>query len=190
MCSLILIINIRNCFYINDKGIYIQYIVTSIVSLPAVYYIYNYCNLFFRIKNSILVDFTYIFGAIVIVSTYFFIDLWGVFMGLEIITLAISINVTLVNSTYQKAQEQFRKDSFIFGMIGLVIVILGFVFNWVFGLSDNVSFSNRLIAWILKYSYYLQFTVYALASVCVHINYRYIMSKIGYANIIEDIDGE
>lgn len=180
-------INIFSIWNVESDNIHYQYIWNSVSSMPAIYYIYNYCIRFFKMKNSAVVKLTYMAGAVIIVLTYLIKNCWGIFMGAEVIILAISIYFALEKQTYQDAKKLFLKDFFVFLTLGVIIVGLGAIFCIIF--SSNNVFSSRLGECMLKYSYYIEFACYAILSVYAHVNYKYIMGRIGYANIVADIDG-
>lgn len=180
----VLAINIYRYFCRTDIETHIQYIANTLICAPATYYIYNYCARFLKIRRSIQSAITYICGAIVVALSYFYLNAWGIFMGAEIVVLAISIVLSICPVTYQQAKAKFRQDAIVFAFIGLTIIGLGLI-N--FNLFTNSVFINTSNAWAqaLKYSYYIEFICYAGLSVFAHIRYEYIIGKIGHANMVK-----
>lgn len=174
------LINLLN--FNESSEIHYQLIANSVASLPAIYYIYNYCERFFLITNNIMAKFTYSGGSIVIILSYIFLDAWGIFMGFEIILLAISIFISFNKKTYGVANKAFRKDTMIFLFIGLAVTALGVIFYNVFSV---IGLHNSQLVWIsiLGYSNYALFFIYAFLSTLNHIKYSYIIGRIGLSNI-------
>ncbi|MCM1234579.1 MAG: ATP-binding protein [Ruminococcus flavefaciens] len=174
-----------NVIQINEPvEVHWQLFFNSLISLPSIYYIYNYCKRFFLISNNIMATFTYVAGAIGIVASYFFIDLWGMLFGVEIIILAISIGVAYHNKKSRTINRIFFKDFCVFGAIGVVISLLGIIFFFLF--SPSYSYEQTSIPLIFcKYSYYCLFLIYSLLSVINHIKYSYIIGRIGLSNIVK-----
>ena len=187
MCVLMFLINLYYLKQNVDISIYYQLLWNSIVSMPAIYYIYNYCNLFFKIQNDIWVKLTCIYGNIVIVLSYVCINFWGILMGSEIIMLSLCIFFSLTRHTFQLAKKKFLKDCGVFSAIGVVVVLLGIIFALIFRNNDMfIEYDYRAI--LLKYSYYVEFAIYAILAILGHDNYNYMIGRIGFANIIEPIE--
>ncbi len=178
ICIMSLGVTIVNLMNINcSVERHIQYAVNSIICMPSIYYIYNYCVRFIKMKNSMYMWVTCVVGVAVIVLSYLFINAWGICLGIEIITLSICIYKILYKSTAQPAKGKFLHDSIVFGCIGIMIVILGIIFLNIF--SEQNTEMPGIWYMILKYSYYVQFFIYAVLSIVAHINYSYIIGRIG-----------
>lgn len=174
-----------NIIRIKDPfAVHWQLFADSLISLTSIYYIYNYCKRFFIISNSIMVKVTYIMGAAGVIASYFLINWWGIIFGLEIVLLSLSIAIVYHNKKSTTVNRIFVKDFFIFGSIGVIIVILGLIFLSLF--SPSYAYAQKSVPFIAcECSYYGLFFVYSLISVINHIKYSYIIGRIGLSNIVK-----
>lgn len=107
-------------------------------------------------------------------------------MGLEIVTLAITLYVSIVRKTDKVAKNKLKRDVIVFCSIGIVVTMLGFIYCAFFS-CDTPPANLKLndIYYILKYSYYVLFALYAIMSCLSHIKYPYILGRIEYSNMKE-----
>lgn len=182
MFAFVLLINIYN--FNADNSLHYQFIGNTIAGLPAIYYIYNYCNKFLKIANYNVSIIPCICGSIIFTLSYAIKDIWGIIMGSEVVILAMCILAGLVKDKGLVAKEKFKKDFYIFGSIGIIIMALGVIFYYVF--RGTVEFKSSIFKMVLMYSYYVEFALYSLMSNINHINYKYIMSRVGLSNIFDD----
>ena len=123
-------------------------------------------------------------GAAGVIASYFLINWWGIIFGLEIVLLSLSIAIVYHNKKSTTVNRIFVKDFFIFGSIGVIIVILGLIFLSLF--SPSYAYAQKSVPFIAcECSYYGLFFVYSLISVINHIKYSYIIGRIGLSNIVK-----
>lgn len=162
-----------------------QLLLNSLISLPSIYYIYNYCKRFFIILNNFMVKFIYVIGPSLVVLSYIFVDTWGICFGSEIFLLALSIFIFYMTLDKKNKINSriFLNDSIVFGCIGLVVISLGIMY---FNLFPNLDLKGQSSFWLIfcKYSYYALFFIYAMLSVINHIKCSYIFGRIGVFNIV------
>lgn len=178
-------VTIANIIKLNESvEVHCQLIVNSLVSFPSIYYIFNYCKHFFVISNSVMATLTYVIGAAGIILSYIFVNMWGIFFGFEILLLAFSILTVYRNKKSAIVNRIFVKDFIVFMCIGVIVIALGMIFN---NLFSSVVLYGQESFWIIicKYSYYALFCIYAILSVLNHINYSYIIGRIGLSNIVK-----
>lgn len=180
MAVTVFIINILK--YNANNYVHYQLIAISLVDLPSIYYIYNYCVRFFLISNNIMVKLTYIIGPLVIILSYIFINAWGILLGIEIVVLSLSILLTFRKRTLWVAKRAFKKDFIVFLSIGLAIIALGIIHYNIF---SNVDIHNNDSVWLTIYGYsnYAIFIVYVMLSITGHIKYSHMIGRIGLSNI-------
>ena len=189
ICAIVLflVLFVINIWQFQDSDVYIHliYIFTSIACMPALYYIYNYCNTIFRLFPFYKYAATPILGCTVIVCAYVFYQYWGIFMGAEIVILSINIYFLLKRNTAYIAKNKYRNDAVVFFIIGVSIMLLGFLYAKTYNaiITDELSLAwNSVYIWLLL-SYYLLFTIYAVLSVISHIKHQYVFVHIGYTNM-------
>lgn len=151
----------------------------TIVCFPAIFYIYNYCDKIMWVRGRIGAGVSSFVGMLAVTLSYIFPNLWGIFLGGEIIVFSLCLRFSMAHRLVKEAHDNLIKDFMIFLFIGLTISALGVIFMLFFGASNEKTWQSNL----LKYSYYILFATYAVMSDINHIRYSYICNKIGYSNM-------
>lgn len=159
--------------------IIIHRLLITTVSFPAIFYIFNYCDKIMRIRGRTGAFISSFVGVTTIAFSYIFPNIWGIFLGGEIIVFSLCIRLSMARKLAKEAKNNLTKDFWIFLSIGITISVLGVIFLLYFGSVKEVTWQCNL----LKYSYYVLFAIYALVSDINHIRYSYIYNKIGYSNM-------
>ncbi len=188
LCVALIVLTL--CTANRENVFHWKYIGISLCSVPATYYIYNYCHRFFCLKSSWKYSFTCIGGMAVIFLSYLYVNLWAIFMGLEVIVLGVNIACTFARTTYGTARQKFMGNFEVFCAIGFVVSALGVLFLFLFGLNreEAQDLVVSVLGHWLELSYYLLFFVYALLSVLSHIQYDYIFIHRGYATMLVPLE--
>lgn len=171
MVSSVLISYVKGCKfkYYTDN---IFYIFITIGCFFSTYYIYNMIMQFFRmLKKRYYYPMT-ICGSVLIILCYIFPDFWGVFSGIEIVILGISL-YSARKDTVSLAVDFFRGKGLFYIVLGMVVIGFGIEYACV---SDSL---------MLKYTLAVFFIIYVAASNFTHIKYSYIMNKVGMGNTIQ-----
>lgn len=154
-------------------------ILITIVSFPSIFYIYNYCDKIMWAKGRIGACVSSFIGMSTVILSYIFPNLWGIFLGSEIVTFSLCLRFFIARRLVKEAQDNLKKDFWIFIFIGLTVSALGVIFLLFFEALKEKTWQADL----LKYSYYILFAIYAVMSDINHIRYSYICDKIGYSNM-------
>lgn len=162
----------------SQDSIYHRILIT-VVSFPAIFYIYNYCDKIMWAKSRIGACLSSFIGMSSVILSYFFPNLWGIFFGGEIVIFSLCIRSFIACRLVKEAQDNLKKDFWIFFFIGLTISALGVIFILFFETLNDKPWQVNL----LQYSYYILFTIYAVISDINHIRYSYICDKIAYSNM-------
>lgn len=180
MLVIVLVINVRNMF-VNTNSIdsILHRIFITPVSFFSIFYIYNYCDKIMYAKGRIGAVISGLVGVSVIVLSYIFPNLWGIFFGSEIIVFSFCIRISMVSQLVEESRKNIKKDFWIFLFIGITISALGIIFLLFFDSIKETTWQYN----ILKYSYYFLFAIYVILSDFNHIRYSYICNKIGYINM-------
>lgn len=170
MTSSVLISCINGCKY-RDYTDNIFYMFIGIGCFFSTYYLYNIIMQFFRmLKKRYYYPLT-ICGTILIILCYVLPDFWGVFSGIEIIILGISL-YSARKGTINLAVDFFREKGIFYIFLGGVVICFG---------AEYALINNSLM---LKFTLAVFFIIYVAASNYTHIKYSYIMKKIGMGNTI------
>ncbi len=183
LCTMIAVLICSNIYEMfaenNSVDLIVHRLFITTVSYPAIFYIYNYCDKIMWVKGRVGAFVSGLFGILAIIFSYFLPNLWGIFLGGEIIIFSLCIRVTMTRHLIDDARRNLIKDFWIFLFIGITISVLGVIFLLFFSSEKEMTWQHNL----LKYSYYVLFTIYTIMSNINHIKYSYICNKIGYSNM-------
>lgn len=182
MVAVLLSINFLSVYDKNiSKDLIIHRLFITIVSCPAIFYIFNYCDRIMWSKGRVCSILTGLIGFSVIVGSYVLPNWWGILLGSEIIFFSICVYISMAHNAVKEAHTNLIKDFWIFFCIGFTVCVLGVIFLLFFNFIDKMSWQY----YILRYSYYVLFSIYAVMSDVSHIKYSYICNKIGYSNMFD-----
>lgn len=148
----------------------VYYIFIALGCFFSTYYMYNVVMMFLRILDKKYYYPVSIFGTALIILCYVFPDYWGIFSGIEIAILGGSL-FSIRKITSNLAIAFFREKGIFYIVLGVVVVIFGGVYCFC---------TNRELRITLS----LFYLFYVIASNYAHINYTYIINKIGMGNTI------
>lgn len=172
ICIFIIMITsiVLSCFKdINVKtgNEYTLTIMTALNCLFSTYYIYNSLMQFFRVlklKQFLLVA---LIGSISVVLCFIIPKIWGISLGIEVVTLGITL-FFLKNKTVNMAQKEFARRGLFYVVLGILIISLGI------GYAIHPSLL-----------YHVFFIMYVILCDLSHIKYNYMISSIGMVNTVE-----
>ena len=170
MVSSILVSCVKGNQY-NDYTDNIFYIFIGTGCFFSTYYLYNVVMQFFRMLKKRYYYPLIICGTILIILCYVLPDYWGVFSGIEIVILGMSL-YSARKGTVGLAVDFFRDKGIFYVVLGLVVIGFGIEYAYI---SDSL---------MLKYTLDIFFIIYVAASNFTHIKYSYIMNKIGMGNTV------
>ncbi len=155
----------------NNKLNNVYYIFIALGCFFSTYYMYNIVMRFLKMMERKYYYPVTICGTILVVLCYVFPDYWGVFLGFEIVILGYSL-YQLRKITVNMAVGYFREKGLFYIGLGVVVIAFGGIY---------VFYKSNLE---LRLTLDFFFLVYVVASNISHINYTYVMSKIGMGNTI------
>lgn len=170
MTSSVLISCVKGC---NSKNYIdnIYYIFIGIGCFFSTYYLYNVIMQFFRMLKKRYYYPLSICGTILIISCFAFPSFWGVFSGIEIVILGLSLYGAR-KDTVNLAVDFFREKGMFYFILGIVVILFG----------TEYAFINDSL--MLKCTLAVFFIIYVIACNYSHIKYSYIMKLIGMGNTI------
>lgn len=157
----------------------LKYIFIIANTFFSTYYVYNFLTQFMRIlklKYYILVATV---GLISVIICFILPFLWAISLGVEVLTLGLSL-IAIKRSTVNPSSGVFKKMVLTFSFMGLVVIFLGIV-DMLRSINIEIGFFN----FIDNYVYYILFLFYSAMCVILHINYNYLITRIGMANAIK-----
>lgn len=152
----------------NDIKEHIAYMLLAIDCLLSTHYIYNLVFYFFRVLNLSSYFFLIIFGFLLVELCFFYPNLWGVFLGIEVVVLGICLLFTCRNVT-NVAKNFLKIKSKAYISYGIIIVLFGFIY------------CNDIISLI---PYQILFVVYVGYSNITHVKHDYMSRMINMVNCI------
>lgn len=150
----------------------IIYVFLSINCLLSIYYIYSIIAYSLRILPLKYYIMDSIIGASVVILCYVFPKIWGILLGSEILIHGLTL-WNLHKITADDASIYFKNKGFLYMIIGILIVLLGFHYS-----SLNPQKVDCMFIYNVLYLMYI--------SMCnfTHIKHEYIINKIGKENTI------
>lgn len=170
MISSVLISYVNGCNFNNYKD-NVYYIFIGIGCFFSTYYLYNVIMQFFRMLKKRYYYPLSICGTILIISCFAFPNFWGVFSGIEIVILGMSLYGAR-KDTVNLAIDFFREKGIFYMILGGVVICFG----------TEYAFINN--SFMLKCTLAVFFIIYVIACNYSHIKYSYIMKLIGMGNTI------
>ena len=149
------------------KSEYALTIMTTFNCLLSTYYIYNLLMRFFRVLNIRQFLLVAIMGTISVVSCFVVPRIWGISLGIEVVTLGLCL-FFLKNKTVNMAQKEFARRGLLYVVLGILVISLGVAY----------TMHPSLI-------YHVFFIMYIFMCNWSHIKYHYMISSIGIANTIK-----
>lgn len=150
----------------------ILYICLSLDCFFATFYAYNIVFNFFRILPLYYYLPVSIIGIVCVILCFVFPSCWGIFLGLEVFVIGVSL-FCLRKTTIDNAKNNFVSKGFLYMFLGICIIILGIVY---------LIYNNENLVFYLIF--HIFFVMYSLTCDWMHINYRFMINKIGLANTI------
>lgn len=152
----------------SNENIY--YIFIGISTFLATFYMYNIVVQFFRVLKKRYYYPLSICGVILIISCYLLMDFWGVFIGLEIVILGVSL-FAVGGTTVGMARSFFKNKGILYIVLGVFVIAIAVIYVF----NDNLG---------LRVCLSVFFVFYAFMSNVTHISYGYIINKVGRGNTI------
>lgn len=142
-------------------------IMTAFNCLFSTYYIYNLLIQFFRVLNMKQFLLIALMGTISVVSCFAIPRIWGISLGIEVVTLGLCL-FCLKNKTVNMAQKEFARRGLLYVVLGVLVISLGIAY----------AMHPSLL-------YHVFFIMYVFMCNWSHIKYHYMISSIGVVNTIE-----
>lgn len=153
----------------NSEHIYYMFI--SAGCFLSTYYMYNIVMQFLRMLMRRYYYPLSIWGIILMLLCFVFPDYWGVFAGIEVVILGVSL-YSIHKITINLAVDFFKEKGVFYIFLGMVVIAFGVLYAYS---ADSIQ-----VRFILSFFFF----VYVIASDVSHINYSYIMNKVGMGNTI------
>lgn len=162
--TLLINFNLYNVYtYIKDDYIYLW---LSIGCCVSVYYVYNtimQSTSILPYKHYVVMLIT---GAVIVPLCYIYPNLYGIFMGIEVVIIGATQFCINFKTVYE-AKEHFTHTGILYIVFGITIIVFGFLYIF----YPNISF-------------HLFFITYVLGANYGHIKYSYTINRIGKINTI------
>lgn len=146
----------------------VTYMLLSINCLLSTHYIYNIVFYFFRMLDFLDYAFLVIYGFIFIELCFFYPILWGVFLGMGVVSLGVCVLFACKKVT-NVAKKFLKHKGIAYVSFGIIIIAYGFLYYY-----DIISSIPTLIL----------FVIYVGFSNVTHVKHEYMSRMINMANCI------